>query len=134
MKIVVSSSGHDLNAPVSPIFGRCSTYIFVDTDTMAFEAVSNPAVSAAGGAGVQAAQFVVQRGVQAIVTGNVGPNAYGVLRSAGVPVYLYGSTGTIKDAVEDLKQDKLQLVGGANVPGHFGTRGRGMGRGGGRRV
>ena len=134
MNIAVSSSGHALDAPVSPIFGRCSTYIFVDTDTMAFEAVSNPAVSAAGGAGVQAAQFVVQRGVQAIVTGNVGPNAYGVLRSAGVPVYLYENTGTIRDAIEDLKQDRLQLVEGANVPGHFGARGRGMGRGGGRRA
>ncbi|MFX0121789.1 MAG: NifB/NifX family molybdenum-iron cluster-binding protein, partial [Candidatus Hodarchaeota archaeon] len=65
MKVVVSAMGEDLNAEVSPIFGRCPMYIFVDTETMEFEAVPNPAMSASGGAGIQAAQFVVSKGVQA---------------------------------------------------------------------
>jgi hypothetical protein len=61
MKIVVTSNGRDLDAPASPMFGRCPVYVFVDTDTMQFEAVDNPAMSAAGGAGIQAAQFVVEQ-------------------------------------------------------------------------
>ncbi|MBM4429494.1 MAG: dinitrogenase iron-molybdenum cofactor biosynthesis protein, partial [Chloroflexi bacterium] len=57
MKIVVSAQGDNLDAPASPVFGRCPTYVFVDTDTLAFEALPNPAISEGGGAGIQAAQF-----------------------------------------------------------------------------
>lgn len=78
MRIVVTANGTDLDAPASPVFGRCSTYIFVDTETMKFEAIDNPAMSAPGGAGIQAAQFVIEQGAQAVLTGNVGPNAFNV--------------------------------------------------------
>ena len=128
MKIAVTANGADLDAPISPIFGRCLTYLFVDTETMQFEAVQNPAVSAPGGAGVQAAQFVIERGAKVVVTGNVGPNAFGVFRSADVPVFLLGS-GTVQNAIEAYKKGLLQSTGGANVAAHRGTRGGGMGRG-----
>jgi len=128
MKIVVTANGVDLDAPISPVFGRCSTYLFVDPDTMDFEAVQNPAVSAPGGAGIQAAQFIIERGAQAVVTGNVGPNAFGVFRSANLPVFLLGS-GTVRDALEAYKKGLLQSTGGANVATHSGMRGGGMGRG-----
>ena len=45
MKIAVTANGNDLDAPVSPVFGRCPAYILVDTETMQYEAVTNPAVS-----------------------------------------------------------------------------------------
>jgi len=76
MRVVVTSNGTDLSAEASPSFGRCLTYVFVDTETMEFEAVANPAANASGGAGIQAAQFVIEQGVQAVLSGNVGPNAY----------------------------------------------------------
>jgi predicted Fe-Mo cluster-binding NifX family protein len=129
MKIVVTSNGADLDAQASPVFGRCPWYLFVDTDTMEFEAVENPAVGTASGAGIQAAQFVVEQRAEALVTGNVGPNAFDVLRSADVPVYLLGD-GTVRDAVEAYKEGELSEVGGATSPAHAGLgRGRGTGRG-----
>jgi predicted Fe-Mo cluster-binding NifX family protein len=130
MKIVVSANGPDLDAPASPVFGRCPMYVFVDTDSMASESVENPAVSAGGGAGIQAAQFVVERGAQAVVTGNMGPNAFNVFQSAGVPIYLFGG-GTVRDAVEAFRSGKLQSIADANVQAHAGMgMGRGMGMGG----
>ena len=42
MKIVVTANAGDLDAPASPVFGRCPVYVFVDTETMAFEAVPVP--------------------------------------------------------------------------------------------
>ena len=45
MKIAVSSQGEHLDAPASPVFGRCPTYLFVEPETMAFEAVPNPAMN-----------------------------------------------------------------------------------------
>jgi predicted Fe-Mo cluster-binding NifX family protein len=129
MRIVVTAAGAGLNAPASPVFGRCPMYIFVDTETMQFEAVENPAVGAPGGAGIQAAQLVVERGAQAVITGNVGPNAFRVLQSAGVPVHLFGE-GTVGQAVEAYREGKLAAAGAATAPEHAG-RGRGRGRGGG---
>lgn len=129
MKIVVTANGADLEAPASPVFGRCPVYIFVDTETMEFEAVENPAMNAAGGAGIQAAQFVIERGARAVVTGNVGPNAFNVFQPADVPIYLF-SGGTVQQAAEAYKEGRLSTVGGANVQAHAGMgMGRGMGRG-----
>ena len=132
MKIVVTANGANLDAQASPVFGRCPAYVFVDTETMQFEAVQNPAVSASGGAGIQAAQFVVERGGQAVVTGHVGPNAYNVFLAANVPVHVFGG-GSVRQAVEAYKAGQLPVVGGPNVPAHAGMgAGRGMGMGQGR--
>jgi predicted Fe-Mo cluster-binding NifX family protein len=130
MKVIVTANGPTLEASASPIFGRCQTFMLVDTETMEFQAIANPALAAGGGAGVQAAQFVVEQGAQAIVTGNVGPNAFGVLQTAGLQVYL-GQVGTVGQAVEAYKAGQLSTVSSATGPAHTGMRretGRGMGQ------
>ena len=132
MKVAVSTSGTDLSSQVDPRFGRCPYYIIVDTDTMAFEVVSNTANSSAHGAGIQAARLVASKGVRAVLTGNVGPNAYGALSASSIMV-VSGVTGSVMDAVERFKRGELKETGGPTVGGHFGTDGRGSGRGGGRR-
>ena len=126
MRIAVTANGVDLGAAASPVFGRCPTYILVDTETMQYEAIVNPAVSAGGGAGVQAAQFVVERGAQAVVTGNVGPNAFGVFQAAGIPVYLF-KEGTVRQAIEAYSGGQLSSTSGATVSAHAGM-GRGRNR------
>jgi predicted Fe-Mo cluster-binding NifX family protein len=130
MKMVVTSSGADLDAAASPVFGRCPVYVFVDTETMAFETVENPALASPHGAGIQAAQFVSARGIQAVVTGNVGPNAFQVFQSAGIPVYFFEG-GTVRQAVAAYKTGQLLSATNASAPAHLGT-GAGMGRGAGR--
>ena len=119
MKIVVSAYGAGLDGVASPVFGRCPAYVFVDTETMDFEAVDNPAMNAAGGAGIQAAQFVVDRGAQAVISGRVGPNALDVLQAADVPVYPFGS-GTVWQAVEALKTGQLPSTETATAEAHAG--------------
>ena len=140
MKIVVSANGANLDAPASPIFGRCPMYVFVDTGTMESDAVENPAIAASGGAGIQAAQFVVEQGARAVVTGNMGPNAFSVLQSAGVSIYLFGG-GTVRQAVEAFQAGQLPKAGEASAPAHAGmgmgrgmSAGRGMGGGAGRQA
>jgi predicted Fe-Mo cluster-binding NifX family protein len=129
MKIVISANGLDLDAQASPVFGRCPVYVFVDSESadgnhpMAFEAVDNPALSAAGGAGIQAAQFIVERGAEAVISGSVGPNAFGVLQAASVSVYTFVG-GTVRQAVEAYKAGKLATAGGATARAHAGMGGR----------
>jgi predicted Fe-Mo cluster-binding NifX family protein len=114
MRIVVTSDGGSLDAQASPVFGRCRAYVFVDPESMAFEALENPAIGAPSGAGIQAAQLVAGHGAEAVVTGNVGPIAFNVFRSAGVPIYCFGG-GTVREAVEAFKAGALQSAGDANV-------------------
>jgi len=128
MKVAVSSNGNDLSAQASPVFGRCPYYIFVDTESMEFEAVANPAISAPGGAGIQAAQFVANQGAKAVLTGNIGPNAFNVLQAAGVQVFTVAG-GTVKEAVEAYKEGRLQAITGPSAGPYAGMGGQGMGRG-----
>ncbi len=114
MKIVVTATGNDLDARTSLRFGRCPTYIFVETETMAFEALPNPALDASGGAGVLAAQVIVERGAQAVLSGNLGPNAMEVLQAADVPAYLV-SEGTVREAIEAYQAGQLEALQQANV-------------------
>jgi predicted Fe-Mo cluster-binding NifX family protein len=141
MKVAVSAMGNDINAQIDPRFGRCQYFIIVDSDTMEFEAIENPNISAMGGAGIQSGQMMAEKGVQAILTGNVGPNAFQTLSAAGIQV-ITGVTGIVKDAIQRFKSGQLQSVSGATVPTHFGIggggsgvpgagMGRGMGMGGG---
>ena len=132
MKIVVTSTGNTLDSPIDPRFGRCQFFVFVDPETMEFEAAENEAVMAAGGAGPQAAQFVANKGAEAVLTGNVGPNAASSLAAAGIKVFV-GARGTVKETVSLFKNGQLQETGAATVASHAGMgggRGQGMGGGG----
>lgn len=127
MKIAISATGKDLDSQIDPRFGRCQYFIFIDPETMEFEVLENKGLMASGGAGVQAAQSVVQKGVSAVITGNLGPNAASALSASGIKVYLV-SGGTIRDVTEAYKSGALKEVSGPTVPPHFGMGGgRGMG-------
>ena len=82
MKICVTAQGGTLDSAVDPRFGRCRYFIFVDTGDLEFEAVGNPNLESTGGAGIQSAQLAVSRKAEAVITGNIGPNAFQVLQAA----------------------------------------------------
>ena len=119
MKIAVSATGNNLESLVDPRFGRCMTFMIVDTDTMKAEPVTNSSVSSAHGAGIGAAQNVASLGVKAVITGHVGPNAHMALSGAGVDIYTVPQ-GTVREAVERFKKGELTKVRSPTVGGHFG--------------
>ena len=119
MKIAITSQGNGLDASVDPRFGRCAYFIVVDPDTEEIEVVSNPAAEAAGGAGPRAAQTVADKGVEAVITGNVGPNAFQTLKAANIKVY-QGAAGTVRETLVKFKDGKLAGLSDSSVPDHFG--------------
>ena len=138
MKIAVTATGPSLDDQVEARFGRTPYYLFIDPETMEFEAIQNPNVAAGGGAGIQSAQLMVDHGVKYVLTGNCGPNASRVFGSAGIQV-IVGVTGIIRQAVEQFKTGSFVASNQPNVVSHFGMGGsqsmgggRGMGMGGGR--
>ena len=130
MKICVSSTGEDLNADVDPRFGRCKYFLIIDTDSMSVESISNESAMASGGAGIQAAQTVAKAGVEVVITGNMGPNAFQTLSAAGLKIFT-DATGTINEVVEKYKKGELGETEAPSVGSHFGMggTGRGLGRG-----
>ncbi|MGC8810186.1 MAG: NifB/NifX family molybdenum-iron cluster-binding protein [bacterium] len=131
MKVCITSTGPNLEAEMDPRFGRCQYFIFANPETMKFEAVENPNLGAAGGAGIQSAQLVINRGVEALITGQVGPNAFTTLQAGGIKI-ITGVTGQIKEVLEKYKKGELtSLAQGPTVRAHYGM---GVGRGGGRAV
>ncbi len=131
MKIALSSAGKTLDSVIDPRFGRCQYFIIVNPDTMDFEVLDNAASAGSGGAGIATAQRVAATGVEAVITGNCGPNAYSVLNTAKIKVFT-GAGGKISDVIQDYKAGKLQASSQASVGGHFGMGHGGMGRGMGR--
>lgn len=129
MKVAISTNGRDLSGRVDERFGRCSGFMIVETDSMDFEVVPNEASGMAHGAGVGAARLVVSKGVDAVITGNVGPNAFSALSASNVKVYTRVS-GRINEALIRLFKKELVPTTKPNVEGHFG-RGGGRGRRGG---
>jgi len=133
-KVALTSTGSDLNALLDPRFGRCSYFVIVDLETEMVEAFPNEAASAPGGAGIAAAQFIANKDVDTVLSGQFGPNAFQTLNAAEIAIYT-GFEGTLHQNLEALKQNKLQRINSATVESHYGMGGgggRGMGGGGGR--
>jgi len=121
MKICITSRGNNLDSQVDPRFGRCAYFIITDPDTMEFEAIDNVNARTGGGAGIQSGQLVSEKGVKAVLTGNVGPNAFQTLNAANIEV-ITGVNGIVKDAVIKYKNGEYKPISGPNVGSHFGMK------------
>nr|MDO8062148.1 NifB/NifX family molybdenum-iron cluster-binding protein [Candidatus Freyrarchaeum guaymaensis] len=100
---VTSQPPGGLDALVDPRFGRAFTFTIVELEGNSIgevEVVDNPAANAFGGAGPAAAQFIANMQVKAIITGNIGPNAFAALSSLGIEVYLAPLGITVRDAIQ----------------------------------
>jgi predicted Fe-Mo cluster-binding NifX family protein len=119
MKVAVAASGDNLDAPTDPRFGRCQTFVIVETDDMSFKAVDNTAATQGSGAGIAAVQLVANTGADAVIAANVGPNAFTALSAGGLKVYSFAG-GTVRQAVAALLAGQLEASSAPNVPSHHG--------------
>jgi predicted DNA-binding protein (UPF0251 family)/predicted Fe-Mo cluster-binding NifX family protein len=131
MKIAISSIAPNLDADIDQRFGRCQYFVIVDPGTMEFEVLENSSATAGGGAGIATAQQLAGKGIEVVITGNCGPNAYNALAAAGIKV-VTNASGNVKEAVRKYQTGELKASSQANVTPHFGSGGRGMGGGMGR--
>jgi predicted Fe-Mo cluster-binding NifX family protein len=133
MKIAITSTGTELDSTVEPRFGRCPYFALVDTETGGFEAKANPFHDAAGGAGVQAAQWVADQGVSALLTGRCGPKAAAVLDDADIRI-VEDVAGTVREAATRYSHEGQAVARSGAEPfprgqGYGGGPGAGQGRG-----
>jgi len=98
MLICITSQGDNLDSEIDPRFGRCSYFIFYDTESKKYEVVPNKWKEAMGGAGIQAAQFVLEKGAKKVITGHLGPKAEAVFKAANIEVIQ--TSGKVKEIIE----------------------------------
>ena len=130
MKVAVATQEGGLEDQVSQIVGRAPTFTIVETsngEILETKVLQNEFSQARSGAGVQAAQTLVNEGVEAIIGGNFGPNLANVFTQSGTGMY-QASGITVKEAVQQLLQGKLSQANGPTGQAGRGKGGRGSGR------
>jgi predicted Fe-Mo cluster-binding NifX family protein len=119
MKLAITTTGIDLDSKINARFGRGKHFLVVDSETMATTVIDNAQnLNLPQGAGIQAAQTLVDAEVDALLTDNCGPKAFTVLQAAGVKVY-QGVSGNVRDAVKLFQDGRLVEATSANVEGHW---------------
>ena len=91
----------------------------VDTDTDDTETQDNTVnLNAIQGAGIQTGQNIANLNVDAVITSNVGPNAFRTLSAAKVKVFLAGNQ-TVQEAIHSLIKGELKELNSASVESHW---------------
>lgn len=109
MLIAITSEGSELNSLVAEKFGRTPFIILFDTEKKTFESLCNPYAYLFGGAGIQTAQFIIEKNVSAVITVDIGPNPLRFLKSTDVKVYSC-SRKQVHEVVEEFLEQKLPDV------------------------
>ena len=113
MKIIITTVSPTIESEVDSRFGRGAYLLVIDPDTLEWQAHPNPGVTASGGAGIQAAQFVTEHKADAVISGDFGPHAFEALNAAGMPMYVFGSARTAREVIARFKVGQLERVGAA---------------------
>jgi predicted Fe-Mo cluster-binding NifX family protein len=106
-------------------YGRCPYFLVVDPTTMAFEVVTNTNAEFGGGAGIQSAQLIAEKGASVVLTGHCGPNALTVFEKAGIQV-VTNVAGSVSQVVQQFTAGSLKSAPSAQTsPRSSGMSGRG---------
>ncbi len=113
MVLMISAKQDSLDGPVEARFGRSPWLIRYEIETKTWEAFQNPGISESGGAGIAAAQFVINKGATTVISGSFGPNASQALKAANINMTTFTSeVDTVKKAVEMFDQGNLPVFHG----------------------
>ncbi|MGC6174059.1 NifB/NifX family molybdenum-iron cluster-binding protein [Lacrimispora sp. 38-1] len=117
MKIAVSATGQNREDMLDRRFGRCDYFQIYDTETEEFHVISNKGVSAGGGAGIASASQVMEEGITAVITGNLGPNAFELLEKSGIKAYSCEEI-PVTGAIERFQKNQLSEIALAGKAHH----------------
>jgi predicted Fe-Mo cluster-binding NifX family protein len=119
MKIAISASGKENSSLLDPRFGRCAFFAIYNSETKEWNYLPNPGVMEGSGAGVRAAQFLLEQKADVLLTGNLGPNASSILTSAGLKVFSMPEV-TLEEAIKQYEGGLGTPITGATVDSHAG--------------
>ncbi|OQB51204.1 MAG: Dinitrogenase iron-molybdenum cofactor [Firmicutes bacterium ADurb.Bin146] len=107
MKIAIPAEEKNLDSQVCVSFGRAPYYLYYNIENNKAEFMENTAANTPGGAGIQAAQSVIDNKADVLLTPRCGENAAKIIHSSGIRIYKTVQ-GTIKENIELYKKDSLE--------------------------
>ena len=106
MKIAIPMNEKALNSSVSAHFGRAPYYLIYNTETKESVFIDNSASASRGGAGIKAAQVILDQQANVLITPRLGDNAAEVLEAAKIEIYK-SIEGSAEDNINALLDKKL---------------------------
>ncbi len=108
MKYCITANGDNLDAALDLRFGRAIYFLIVDDEGELIKAIKNTGAEAMRGAGVAAAQIIAEEKVDIIITGNIGPNAFTVLRGSGAKIFIGSSGASVQDVFQKYQKGEFK--------------------------
>ncbi len=119
MIIAIPSDKESLDSAVCVSFGRAPFYCLYDTETEQSTFIVNSAADSPGGAGIKAAQLLVDSKANILITIRCGENAAKVLKPANVELYKALNL-SVADNIAAYKQNKLESLKEIHAGYHHG--------------
>jgi len=122
MKIAVPADDRSMESNVCISFGRTPYFLIYDTETGESAFLENTAAEKHCGAGIAAAQTIVDSGAAVLLTPRCGENAAEVIQAANIKLFktFNGSLQDNLDAYQEGKLPVLQEIH-AGLHGHGGN-------------
>ncbi|MFA7075034.1 MAG: NifB/NifX family molybdenum-iron cluster-binding protein [Endomicrobiaceae bacterium] len=109
MKIIIPTENKDTDTLVCASFGRAPFFMIYDTETEDFQFIDNSAANSQSGAGIKAAQIIIDSKAEALIAYQCGQNAADVLKAGGIKIYK-AQMGLAKDNLAKYKEGKLSVL------------------------
>lgn len=109
MKIAISANGKNLSDLLDKRFGRCELFQVYDTETKEINILQNKGNQASGGAGIAAANQMLDENIEVIITGNLGPNAFDIIKENSIKAYTCECL-SIEDILKKYDQKELKEI------------------------
>ena len=108
MKIAISVTAAGEAATLEMRFGRCPYFAVYDNETKEFEWFENAGIKATSGAGTGAAQALINRNVDIVISGQFGPKAVQVLEAAKIKMLLAPADLPLNEVISKWQTDELK--------------------------
>ncbi len=109
MKIAIPVDEKTVESNVCASFGRTPYFLIYDTETKESIFIDNSAAASTGGAGIKAAQAIVDNKANALLTHRCGQNAADVIKSSDIKIFKTTSA-SVRDNIAAFVDGKLPLL------------------------
>ncbi|MEW8986628.1 MAG: NifB/NifX family molybdenum-iron cluster-binding protein [Bacillus sp. (in: firmicutes)] len=121
MKIAVPADVNHVESEVGGSFARTPHFFIFNSDHNDGFFIDNPSVKSHGGAGIKAAQFLIDHHIDVLLAPRCGENAAKVLKAAQMEIY-ETNTGSIKENIDALFNGRLTVMEQFHKGSHHGGK------------
>lgn len=111
MQIAIASTGRNLKSKISLHLGRSTDFIFLekkDKSIKNLRSVENPFLKEKA-AGNLAADYLVEKQIDLLISGELSHVAFQLFKNAGIKVYR-SQSGSVKQNIRLFEEDKLMEI------------------------